>query len=399
MSSGRSLTARRGRSLVALASVLAVILAACGGGDDALPEDPQEAVVQAFQNRFDAGTTVSATLRVTDAGRQAFLADTPEAEVASQEKLLDVLTAEDALTLTVRDDQVGFALGLGEDRPVQIRSLGDAFYVLLDIPALLDFFEADMSAEDLALPDEASAVLGDLTALWDAMREGRWAGITEIPDDATKQINEVLSGIGGPVPTPDPTEAREAASELGLASPSQFVERYVEVEEGEEGDYVGTLRLRALVRAFAEAGQGLAPPGAGGALSDQDLQDVPETVGGVGIEVDGDQVSAVTLDVHALGQALAENPEEDITFEEGDIVVRLDFAEVDGALLEAPEEAETATFEDVLDVARLVAGLAERFMGSLDQAPGAGGSPTSPRELPSGLEIPTPTAVPDGPRG
>lgn len=397
MSSGRSVTARRGRSLVALASVLAVILTACGGGGDALPEDPQEAVVQAFQNRFDAGTTVSATLQVTDAGRQAFLADTPEAEVANQEKLLDVLTAEDALTLSVRDNQVGFALALGDGRPVQTRALGDAFYVLLDIPALLEFVEADVSAEDLALPDEVSAVLGDLTALWDAMREGRWAGIVDIPDDAGAQLNEVMSGIAGPLPTPDPTEAREVASELGLTSPSHFVERFVEVEQGEDGDYVGTLQLRDLVRSFAEASQRVAPQGADEVISDRDLQDVPETVGGVGIEVEGDQVSAVTLDVHALGRSLAESPEEDITFEEGDIVVRLDFAEVDGALLEAPEEAETATFEDVLDVARLVAGLAERFMGSFDQVPGAGGSPTSPQELPSGLEIPT--AVPDGPGG
>lgn len=390
MDTHRTFRTRRPRGLLVLVAVLALALASCAGGGGGLPDDPQAAVAAAFENRFAEGATVTASLQLTDAARQQLSGqDTPPA-------VLDALTSEDALSLTRVGGETAFSVAVGDGRPIQVRALESAFYLLIDVPALTEAAGADVSPEELqSQVGQASMLLGELSSLVDAALNGRWAGITEIPDDAGQQLQEVFGGIAGP--TPDPTEAAELASELGFGSPSAFAERYLQVQEGDGGTYTATLNLRELVRASAQSAQQLAPGGAAPEI--EDLQDVPEQLEGVTVETEGEQVTSLEADIIRLARSAGEAADTE-GLSEGDVVLQVSFSEPDSEQLQAPEDAETVTFEDALGVLEQFAGMLEGFGQGFSGGTGSGGTggtgPTEmPTDLPTGLPDELPTDLPD----
>lgn len=369
---------RRGVEAVAGLAALALLLTGCTGGG--LPDDPQEAVATAFENTFEGGTGISASLQVSDRVREQELDD------ERTRRVVEALGAEDAVRVALRSGEFGLAVALGDGQPLQVRRLSDAFYVLVDVPALVEFLRADVDVEELrGQVGQFSILLGDLAVFAEAAVNGDWVGVSEVPEDAGEQLRGALGATEAP--TVDPDEAEQAASELGLTDPRAFVERYLEVEEAGEGTYTATLRLRALVRATSdkadELGTGAVAP------SDQELQDVPETVSGVTIQTEGEQVSAVEVDLAPIVTAAEDRDAVPSDLQEGDAVLRLAFGEPDGALLEAPEDAETVPFQDVVDTLGRFGAMLQGFG---QQQPGGGGGapggPVAPTELPSGLEVP-----------
>lgn len=394
-------TGRRHRSLAALVTVLALTLAACSGEDPApVPEDPGQAVVQAFESRFEDGTTVTMTVELSDRARESLLEDVEADERDVAERFYDAVTAGDLLTLSLGDEQGGFAVNLGEEQPLQLRALGDALYFLVDVPFLLEFFDAPVTVEDIRpVADQVSLALGNLAPLVDAALEGRWAGVVEIPEDAGERLNDIFSemseDLGAPVP--DEEEVEQLRSQHSLDSFGAFVDEYVDVEEQDEGVYLATVHLRDLFRAFSEMGREVSPPGAPTIPEEEfqaELENIPESLSGFVIEVEDGRVTQVRADVYDVLVSALEDPEElEGEVQEGDAVLAFQFSDLDDALLQAPEEAETVTFD-------AVAALVERFarvmggaqnLGQLDQGPGGPGG-----DRPRGGELPTELRSPAG---
>lgn len=380
----RSAARRRSRPAVALMAVLALVLAACSSGGGGLPDDPQEAVVTAFESRAEGGFTADVSVQLSERAREQALAEDPDAE-----PILDAVTGDGVLTLTTREDQFALSVNLDGGSPIQVRALGDAFYLLVDVPSLLEFADADVDIEELrAQAGQMSMFLGDLSVFVEAALNGSWAGVTGIPEDAGQQISETFGGLAGA--TPDPEQATEIASELGFTDPGVFADNYLEVQEGSEGRYTAALRLRALVRASAEASAEVSAGGAGEVLSDEELQEIPERVEGITIETEGEQVTALEADIVAIGASAGETTAD---LEEGDIVVRVEFSDPQTDQLTAPEDAETIEFGAVLETLEGLASMIEGFMGGLTPPgpDGDGPGPGAPSDLPTDLPTDFPT--------
>lgn len=379
---------------IALAALAALTVTACGGGGG-LPEDPQEAVVAAVENRAEGGHSGTFSVELSDRAIELAREDDPEAA-----EVLEAFQG-DVATYTVDDPRFGFALQIDGDQPVQVRNLGDAFYLLVDIPALVERFDVEGTVDMEDVRNQvsgASVFLGNLAPIVDAWLEGRWGGVVEIPDNPGEQASEVFSDVLPPElqeqvqPGEQPTELM---SELGLDDPRSFVETYVQVEEGGDGRYEASIRARALAEAFVQLAQEAGPAAAmAGQPTQEELSDIPETVGGLIVETEGDQISRVELDPVSIARSLGETETEGL--EEGDVVLSLSFADPDGALLEEPDDAETVTFEQLLDTLERFGQLAQQFMGGFSMEGGAqqGGSqqiepPVPTEDLPEDMELPS----------
>lgn len=341
---------RRGLSAVAGAGLL---LAACGGGGE-LPEDPQEAVAQAAENAFEGGFTLTLDADISEDVIAQVREDDRQAAVALS------FLREDPVSITVTDGgRVGITVRSDGETFAELRVLEDALYARADLERAAEAFGQDPSGvrqmrEQVGQMGGAEGPFGPVAGLLQALLEGRWAGIIDLPEDPSK----VLAPLGGF--QVDREEARAALRQAGLSDPRTFVESYVTVTNREEGTFQVSLDLRGLVEAFADIRERVD----GGPGSVQLPQDAPETLEGITLRTDGDRLSAVEGDVFRLVQAMddTEGLEElsEAGISEGDVVLRLRIDPPGG--VDAPGDAETLTWSQVENLMRM-------FMGGF--APGA----------------------------
>lgn len=344
------------RRLGAGAAAAGLLLAGCGGGGGDLPSDPQEAVAVAARNAFDGSFTLTFDADFSDDVIAQAEQDDPEA--ATGLRLLN----NEPLSITVDEGTFAFALTVDGNDFVAVRFLGDGLYLKFDAEAAGDLFTEQDLADLQQLRGQidqlggAEGPFGPIAGVAQALFDGRWVGIVELPEDA----GDTLTNLGGAALAGgvDPDQARQALAQAGLTDPEAFVSNYLDVTGGEDGRYDAELRVRDLLQAVAGLGEQLGQ----GAVTEEIPDDVPETVGGLVIVTDGDALSAVEVDLARLADAIGEEIE-GVDIQEGDAVLRVNVSDSEG--VDEPGDAETITWEQLQQLLQL-------FMGGA--AGGLGGS-------------------------
>lgn len=330
--------------LAAAGTTAALALAACsggGGGGGDLPSDPAAAVSEAAANTAENGFTVSLDAELSDAAREQAVAEGGE----DAERFLSLLGNE-PLRLTVDEDD-HFAMTFNDEGGtlVQLRFVEQGFYLQADVEPLVERFggSADEVSQVRSQIEQFGGAGGgpfaDIATLGTALFDGRWVGITDLPED----VGEQLQNLGGQ--QTDPEAAEEKAEELGFRDPQAFIENYVEVTGGEDGRYEAQLDAQALVDAFGEFSQA-----AGQALPTGEIpEDVPETVGPVTITTEDDRLSGIEADFFRLAESMASEEEladlQDDGIGEGDVILKIGITEADP--VEIPGDAETIQWSTV----------------------------------------------------
>lgn len=284
------------RRLTAFLVAGALLAGACSdGGEEEAAENPKQAFTEALDAFADyEGITLEMTVDA-DAGDIAS-ADTPE-DVA--EKILNSSIVLSTKGQAPEDTQFEMRFNVdGNEDAATLRVVGSAFYARVEVPELVDAFGGDMAEIDAAV-EQASAAGFDFAR---AAVDGEWVGV--------EGIDELAEQFGLPMPTPDPEKA------------AALQDRFVEILESnaevtsEGTDDVGArlrvaLPLKQTAGEFLEALQTLGGAPAGtvplDALNELPTVDVP-----IAVWISDGRLVQVEIDAIAIGEALGEEPEEDI---------------------------------------------------------------------------------------
>lgn len=337
---------RQGRTTPALAVLLALVLAACGG-----PSDPGEELAEAFQRTFD------------DSFAYRFVVDADPTAVEGLGEGAGQAAAflsGFAIQGTLDDEAVSVDVqGLGTSL-LQVRSIGEEeLYLQFGAQNLLAMLGGGFSPEDLLPTLEAAGLDTELQgAVLGALR-GDWIGIEGGFDAA--QLGGMAEG-GAEV---DEDEAEAAFHEAFGEDIPAFFERYVIVRgdpQEEEGvrSFSVDLQLRELLRAASEASEDLGRADTA-ALEDleADLAELPETVPGE-VTVDDGLVTSIAF-------RAADTIRESGTEIDGDLDLVLDLSQ-HGSVeeLTAPPDATVITSEQLQQIIEQLGGMAGQGLGGLD---------------------------------
>lgn len=318
--------------LTAIAAAAALAAASCGGDSGGLPDEPEAAVTQAFANRAEGGFSVGFAAALSEGARDRLARD-----MAGTADLASALEGEVLRVSTDGEGQVGVVVQFENEPAVEYRVVDEALYLRIDVDGLVERFAPEQGSgmdEIRGQIDQLAPMLGEeLTPVLRAALDGSWVGITGVTQE---QVEDFARQFGGAAPS----DASEAASELGLLDLESFADRYLQVESGGDGEYQVALRVRELLEA---AGQLAATTGqAMGAPSE--LTDAPEQVGGIVVTVEDEQVDTVELDLGVMAEDAGEESSE---LGPGDAVITATFDEPDDDLTEVPDDAVTAPWSAV----------------------------------------------------
>lgn len=267
----------RVRRVPALLLLLVLTLAGCGDGGD-----PTSRLAEAFEETFDGSFAYALTVEAdADSLRELGDGAGQAAEFLAGFGVSGVVTGE---STTVEIELLGRPL-------LQVRSVGEqGLYLQLGLNDLLSAFGGGaFDPQDEIVPALDALGLGeDVKSAVIDLFSGAWVGI-EGDFASVEQGLEDLFGTEGE--TVDEEAARQEFRQLLGGDATGFLERYVEVVEEVEDEelrrYVVRLRLRELVSSVTELNDEL---GAGAAPLDQfegGFADVPESVPGTVVTVDG----------------------------------------------------------------------------------------------------------------
>lgn len=326
------------RSLLALTTVVALLLAACG------TPDPQTRLERAVQETIRGSFAYELTL---DAD-QAALGDGGPTATFAQSLLVAGRRDGDALELRV---------GLGGFDLLEVRSLSEEeVYVRVRLDQLAGLVGGGFDPQATLVPAlEQAGVSQEVIDAVTAAFRGEWIGVQGEIDS-----QELQDAFRGATPTEDASAAEQAIREALCDDLTGFIECYVTVEEVREVEgathFDVELAVRELVRAIAQAASGEEAEDLG-----SDLAEVPESAPAEIVVEDG-RVTRVRVDLaEAVRSAGGDVP--------GAMALNLDLSdhgEVEP--ITAPEGAVTISGDQLADAIAAVAGLAVGAMGSVSES-------------------------------
>lgn len=333
----------------AAVAVVALALAACGMGAGT-GQSPDEVL----DNRFARGTTIEVRMDLdADALRDD---DADEAR-----RMMDL--QQDAPLVSMGLDPDGQSTSLSLLDVAAMQWIGDDLYLRVDVDraAAAGVFEPGEAPDPDQLASQVMPLLGgdDLAA---AMAAGEWIGITDVSATLRDGFGGMglgdlgaLGGLGGmdgmelpsdlptalPTSGPDDEELQALLEEYDLDDPAAMVATYATVEG--TGPWQITIDGAAIRDALSaiEAELGASPMGG------PDAADLPDTIGGITLEADGDVASRITIDLaEALGADAGVRPEDLAEMEAADATMVIDLRDWDADA--APEGATTIPAADLM---------------------------------------------------
>lgn len=273
--------------------VLALLLAACGGA--ATPADPTEALVDAVERSFSGAFAFEVQVELDAAAETQMPSDdVPIAALLDSLEIAGHTAGDGTLALMVA--------AMGQDLFELRQTDATHTYLRTDAGRIAETFGTPLDREEmLSEAQQAPEAVGQmLTGLLD----GRWVGIVgERSQGPDVDAMMLMGGI-------DPSEVADAQREAFGDSPAEFVRRFTGAsfaDSGGGGDRVLDVRLHA--RAMAEAMYTTMLAVFGDEHRDdeqvrRDLERIPETVGGITVEVSNRLVDRVTIDVFEVARSL-----------------------------------------------------------------------------------------------
>lgn len=334
---------------MAVAGAAALALTACSGdgdggtglGADAAPAD---VVAVGLGDRFENGAAFTLSMEGDLDAVAARVGEPvpPEVEQLMHEGLISgAFHPEDGLAVTV-----GAGGGF-----LEMRTVDQALYLRLDLEQLSASFP---EAGDIPPPEvlrgqlDAFPLPPDVSAVAEAALNGEWVGITGLSQETLQRFADTM---GQPVPSDDEVSeqedaVREILEDEGLLDGQAFTERYLAVE-GDGPTYGLTVMTRDLFTTLNEISSRVESSlGAAGAAGREDLPDpdeIPETISGFSVSVEGGTATAVGADVATVAESTGDPIAE---LEEGDLVVTMLLDDI-GDQLSVPD-ATTVEFEQLL---------------------------------------------------
>lgn len=275
-----------------LAAVVALLVGACGGAT--APTDPTDALVDAVERSFSDSFTFDVQVQMDDAAR----AEMPPGGLPFGALL-------DSLEIT------GHASG---DHALQltVAAMGQEVFELRRTDATHTYLRTDAGriAETFGLPFERDELMTeleqepeDVREMWTGLLDGRWVGVVGEPSRGPEGQAMLPGGV-------DPSEMEALQQEVFGGSPAGFARRFASASFADsDGGDGRVLDVRLHTRAMAEAVYTtmLAVYGDEHADDEQvrrELERVPETVGGITVEVSDRLVDRLTVDVFELARSL-----------------------------------------------------------------------------------------------
>lgn len=350
------------RPITPVLLVVALALAACGTA----PTEPGDAVADAVEQT--ARDSFAFTLRVEtdDAGRALMSEEDPQ--FAALLRSLEVRGSVDRPGVQFTVEALGFEV-------FELRRVdAERSYVRLDPDAIALLSEGGF---------DAATIRRDLEGAPDALRDageallaGDWVGLEGDPRDLGDDVALPFVPWSGMAADEESKEAfrRHVAADVG-----EFVDRFARVTEAggdDEAIYDVTLRLRALAIAIVEMLSESGGPLAWMADEEvgEDLEDVPEAVGGLTVRIADRRVERLALDVLEVGRSLGEE------VPDGSVSIVVELADHGGAA--AIVEPDGATVLDLAELFDLFMGTGHR--GHVELGGDVVEAPAEPYEAPEG---------------
>lgn len=341
------------RRLTAFLLAGALLAGACsdGGGEEQAAENPKQALTDALEAFADyEGITAEISM---EADTEALVEEDTPPEVA--DAIVNSSFVISAKGETPEDMQFEMRLNLdGNEDAVAFRVVGTSFYARAEVSEMVEAFGGDMASIDAAV-QQASAMGFDFAQ---AVVDGEWVGV--------ENVDALAEQFGLPVQTPDPEQAAALQEKV-----VEVFERNAEVTSDGTDDVgahlVVSLPLRETLGDVFEAVETLGGVPAGSVPSDA-LNDVPDGEIPLDVWVSDGRLVQLEADVLAIGEALGEEPPEDV----GEFAFRITLDEFTGEI-EAPDDFEAIDLQEIMQ-SIFGAGLGAAGAGGLDA--GAGGLDT-----------------------
>lgn len=327
-----------------LVALLALVLAACGGGSS----DPAEQLAEAFQGTFEDSFAYRFVVDADQAAMDGLGEGAGQAAAFLSGFAVAGVVDEDAMSFDVQ--ALGSAL-------LQVRAIGEEeLYARLGVQDLLGLMGGGFAPEDLVPALETLGFDQEMQGIVLSALSGEWIGI-EGGFDAAR-----FGGLTGEDASVDPDEAETAFKDAFGDDLPAFFERFV-VVQGEPDETDGTetfavaLQLRELLRAASSMSEEV---GAAEGMSLEDLEadlaDLPETVPG--------EVSVRDGVVTEIAFRAAETIRESGTEVTGDLDLVLELSDHgDVEAISAPEGATTITSDQLAEMLEKLAGFAGQGLG------------------------------------
>ncbi len=372
---------RRRRQVGRWGWLLAVVVLLAAGCGQATPADPTEALVDAVERTFSESLAFDVHLRVDDQAMSSLSGGgMPLGALLDSLEISGRTSGEDALQLTVA--------AMGQEMFELRQTDATHLYLRTDAGRVAETFGFPLDRDELL--SEAEEAPDAVEEMWTGLLDGRWVGVVGAPSDPA---DEMMPGM-------DPSALRAAQEQALGDSPAEFARRFALAtrdEGGDDGERVlaVTLRTRAMAEAVAAAMSEVLDeqiPGDEERL-EQDLQRIPETVGGMTVGVSQRLIDRITVDLFELARSMGDTGSEPT----GSL-------EVVAELSEHGTAAEVVVPQDVLEVAaddlgmyhpgRMVPGfgMASGLLWPLTT--GLGSVATSSGGVASSVEVATPSEVP-----
>lgn len=319
------------RPLLVLLTTVALVATGCGGIG---LTDPHGAVLDAMKRTSEGSFAFDLSFELDDAAQSSLSEDDPQAAAFLRTLRVSGRTDDGGAAFTIH------ALGL--DVAEMVTTTDEEFFVRIDPGVVALFSEGEMTADDLLAgfgdaPAELSEPLGVLLG-------GGWIGV----DGAeARKMQEEFGGAGmSPI---DPEEAK-AAFERHFGGVEEFVRDDLDIAHLGDGVYGISLHAKDTFGRFAALMNELLGDVMGTAIQeelDADLDDVPETIGGVEVTIVGRLIERVRLDLFEMMRSAGADDVPDGTFH---VALTLSEHGTAGAV-EAPQEV------TMLDLEGLMGGL------------------------------------------
>lgn len=331
---------------IVLAVLGVLVVSACGAGE----KSPSEALADALEQTFGDSVAFEASFVVDGEARDEIEAEDPEAL-----RIID----NARLAGRVGDGTFAVSIGLTGAELLELAWPDDnTVYLRANLDALSEVAGEDLpDLQGMVADLQGSGLPPRLIEVATALVDGDWVGIV-LPEDL--EGDDLPTG-GLPMPI-DPEEAERLREEFErrYEDPEEFIDRFVEIDETESD--VGrrfelTIRARDLGAELADIARTADSTALDPADIEAELDETPETLGGIAVTVDGDVVTRVEADLLEMARS---GGEEDVP--SGTALIAVDFA--DHGAIEAVTAPADATTIEVEELVQLIFGI---LLGGLGQ--------------------------------
>lgn len=359
--------------LPSVLAVLALVLAACGGG----ASTPLDALASAFDRTGDTSFSWEltldldqeslATLSGTDPGAAQGLA------MAQSLRVSGVSHGDEASSMAV--EAMGF-------RIVEMRAFGNSdVYVQVNVASLAALAGSQASGDQLLEEFGLGGFEGRAKEIATTVVNGGWVGVTGMTEEWAEQQKErqkeQMAEVGGVQPDFAELESlMEDLTETYLDDIRSTFEDFTTITQAGEGE-VGTrydvrFALHTFLRdVFPRIEQAAAAMDAGDELTQEDLEDAiaesPESLGGLSIDVADGLIHRAVFDVGAFLADIPDAQEAGIAPGAARVLISLS-AHGEAPALERPADALTITADELTAVLDEVS---EQMESAMDPFAGA----------------------------